>query len=73
MYDRSIQMAVPLMIQDVNELVKEDPDLIPWLAPILFGMGTQTYSKGESVGKFIAPEDDWLAGEGLEDLIPGSQ
>jgi hypothetical protein len=68
--DRMAQLFVPLVIQDINELAKEDPSLLPWMAPIALGMGTQTYSKGESVGKFIAPEDDWLVtGGGIEDLV----
>ena len=63
-------MFVPLVIQDIIELSKEDPSLLPWMAPITLGMGTQTYSKGESVGKFIDPQDDWLAGGGgIQDLM----
>jgi hypothetical protein len=39
------------------------------MAPIMFGMGTQTYGRGESVGKLVAPENDWLAaGGGFADL-----
>jgi hypothetical protein len=69
-YDRTAQLFVPLIAQDAIELYHENPDLMPWMAPVALGMGTQTYSKGESVGKLIAPENDWLAGGGgVEDLM----
>jgi hypothetical protein len=69
--DRTAQLFVPLFTQDVIGVVSETPELIPWLVPMLFGVGAQTYSKGESVGKIIAPENDWLAtGGGIADLGP---
>lgn len=71
--DRSVQMFVPLVFQDVIELVKEDPKLLPWMGPVLLGMGTQTYGKGETgaqqqpggpnyetKGKIIPKEYDYL-------------
>jgi hypothetical protein len=69
--DRTMQLFVPLVMQDMKEIVDENPDLLPWMIPVGLGMGTQTYSKGESVGKLIPPEKDWLVtGGGLKDLIP---
>jgi hypothetical protein len=69
--DRLAQMFVPLYAQDVIEIVHDNPDLVPWLVPMVFGVGAQTYSKGESVGKLIDPENDWLAtGGGIADLGP---
>ena len=69
--DRSLQMFIPLIVQDVVELVKQDPTLLPLIGPVAIGMGTQTYGKGESVGKFISPEDDWLfTGGALQNEIP---
>ena len=42
------------------------------MALVMLGMGSQVYSKGESVGKLLDPEYDWLkTGGGLRDIIPG--
>lgn len=39
-------LVTPLIIQDIYELIQEDPDLIPWLAPpAMAGMGVQTYRR----------------------------
>ena len=68
-YDRIAQLFVPLIVQDIISIAKEDPDMLPAIGPAMFGMGTQTYGRGESVGKLVDPEDDWLAtGGGLIDL-----
>lgn len=58
--DRIVQMFIPLIIQDVIELAKEDPTLLPLIGPVAAGMGTQTYSQGEVEGKLIPPENDWI-------------
>ena len=58
--DRTAQLFVPLIVQDVLELAKEDPSLLPLIAPIATGMGSQTYDKGESVGKLVPTENDWI-------------
>jgi hypothetical protein len=69
--DRVAQLATPLYVQDIMSIVKEDPDMIPWLGPMMFGIGAQTYSKGESVGKIIDPENDILyTGGGIADMGP---
>jgi len=68
-YDRTAQLFVPLVIQDLIGLYYENPAMLPWMGPIMLGMGTQTYGRGESVGKLVAPENDWLAsGGGIADL-----
>ena len=68
-YDRIAQLFVPLVIQDLVGLYYEDPKMLPWMGPIMLGMGTQTYGRGESVGKLVDPENDWLAsGGGFMDL-----
>ena len=70
MGDRTMQMFVPLIAQDMYGLAQENPELLPLLGiPITVGMGTQTYGKGESISKFISPENDWLqTGGGLREL-----
>ena len=69
--DRTLQLITPLMVQDLLEIAKENPDLLPWMVPVALGVGTQSYSQGESVGKLVNPENDWLTtGGGLKDLMP---
>jgi hypothetical protein len=70
--DRTIQLFIPLFSQDVMEIYKENPDLLPMFGTAaFFGGGTQIYSKGESVSKFIEPENDWLVGGGgVKDIMP---
>lgn len=70
-YDRTLQMFIPLATQDMIELAHDNPDLMGLMGPILLGMGQQTYSKGESVGKLIDPKHDWLVkGGGINSLMP---
>jgi len=70
--DRTAQLFVPLFIQDLNEIYKENPDLLPIFGgAAMLGGGTQIYSKGESVAKLIPEENDWLTtGGGVRDLMP---
>ena len=56
--DRTAQLFVPLIVQDVLELAQENPELLPLIGPIAIGMGSQTYDKGEPVSKFISAEND---------------
>jgi hypothetical protein len=73
MGDRLLQLAVPLIGQDLWEINKENPDLLPLFgAASMFGGGSQIYAKGESISKFIPEEDDWLVegGGGLRSLMP---
>jgi hypothetical protein len=58
--DRTAQLFVPLVIQDLMELAEQDPDLLPLMVPVAAGMGTQTYGKGESRGKIVSPQNDIL-------------
>lgn len=73
-YDRTMQYFLPMAELDLKEIYEENPNLFPWMiGPILFGWGSQTYEKGESVGKVIEPENDRLVtGGGLKDLVPES-
>jgi hypothetical protein len=70
--DRTAQLFIPLFIQDLNEIYKENPSLLPMFGPAAaLGGGTQIYSKGESVAKFVDPEKDWLVtGGGARDIMP---
>lgn len=54
--DQTIKLFAPMIASDIIQLVKEDPKLVPWLAPLIaVGMGTQTYDeKGQ--GQPILPE-----------------
>jgi hypothetical protein len=67
-----LQLFIPLAIQDIWEILEEDPSLLPVVGPAAqLGAGTQTYSKGESVAKFVDPENDWIiTGGGIRDLMP---
>jgi hypothetical protein len=70
--DRTLQMFTSLLVQDLISLHDENPDLVPGLGPAAaIGLGTQTYEHGESQGKLVAPENDWLVtGGGVRDLMP---
>jgi len=47
--DQAARMFIPIVAQDAIGLAKENPELLPGLAPVIFGMGEQTYSqKGKS-------------------------
>lgn len=59
MGDRILQMYIPLVIQDVMELAKEDPKLLPIAIPTALGMGTQTYEKGGKDNLLIPPSMDY--------------
>jgi hypothetical protein len=48
--DRAIQMALPIMAQDIVDVAKSDPEFAAILGPISsVGMGTSTYGKGDRV------------------------
>lgn len=58
--DRTAQMFIPLLVQDVVELARENPKLLPLIAPVALGMGTQTYSNDDlDDGKIVPKEYDW--------------
>jgi len=47
--DQTLRMFTPMFLQDLSELVQEDPALVPAIIPSLIGMGSQTYGdRGES-------------------------
>jgi hypothetical protein len=69
MLDRTAQMFVPLVHQDLLELLKSDPYLLPLMIPVAGGMGLQTYDKGESIHKIVPDEYDWLFKGGGADIF----
>lgn len=72
--DRTMQLFMPMVAQDFYELWQKDPKLAVALGlPVLSGMGTQVYEKGEAKGKFLSPENDLLyTGQGPLQMF-GSQ
>lgn len=71
--DRTAQLFVPLIVGDVLDLAKDDPNLLPLIGPTAIGMGTQTYDKGQTLNKFIDPENDWVFKGGGSLLPPYDQ
>jgi hypothetical protein len=69
--DRTAQLFVPLVGQDLVEMFKEDPKLIPILMPaVVLGGGTQIYGRGETVAKLVPKKYDWVVkGGGLKDIM----
>jgi hypothetical protein len=67
--DRTLQQVVPLVVQDLWDIVKENPELLPFAPAIIAGMGTQIYNKGQTEERFIPKEYDYnfTGGE-----LPGS-
>jgi hypothetical protein len=45
--DRTVRMFMPIIAQDVVDLAKEDPRLLPAAIPAAVGIGEQTYSGGQ--------------------------
>lgn len=70
--DRILQMYTPLMIQDLTDLAREDPKLLPVGLASMLGMGTQTYEKGSKT-HFAFPEkyDIQIKGRPIPDLLHG--
>lgn len=44
--DESIKLFTPMLIQDLSEILQEDPSLLPTLIPAAIGMGVQSYDRG---------------------------
>lgn len=46
--DQALRMFTPIMLQDLSELLKENPSMAPFgVAQSMFGIGTNTYEEGE--------------------------
>lgn len=65
-FDRAVQMAVPMITGDMIDIYKQEPELLPFLAPIMSaGMGSQYYTgqKGEmNKPMFIPRKNDITLG-----------
>jgi hypothetical protein len=47
-FDRAVQLAIPMLTGDLISIAQENPELLPVLAPLASaGMGTQHYTQGE--------------------------
>jgi len=57
-FDRALQLAIPMLSRDLMEIAKEQPELIPLLAPLTSaGMGTQHYTGQDFNAPMILPEE----------------
>lgn len=45
--DEALRQITPIILQDLSELMQEDPNLLWMLAPSAVGLGTQTYGEKE--------------------------
>lgn len=64
-FDRAVQLALPMLTKDFIEIAKEEPELLPFIAPLVSaGMGSQYYEKGDVFNKpaFIPEEYDITLG-----------
>lgn len=39
------ELFIPLIFEDMHDLYNEDPTLLPWATPSIFGVGVQTYGQ----------------------------
>jgi hypothetical protein len=59
--DKTLQLVIPLYMQDAYEIIREDrPEILPLLFPAAIGMGTQTYEAGAASERLVSPEYDYL-------------
>ncbi len=58
--DQLAEKALPMLTSDLIEIAKQDPKLLPALAPLISaGMGSQTYDKSSiNKPKFIPSQYD---------------
>ena len=57
--DQAIRTFTPIFLQDVSEILQEDPELAWTLIPGLVGMGSNTYQPGKKSPTLIPPSMGW--------------
>ena len=59
--DEAIRLVTPIILEDLSEIIQEDPDLLWTLIPSSVGMSTQTYGKESRdtrlLGDFMKDQD----------------
>jgi hypothetical protein len=65
-FDRAVQMALPMITSDLIDIYKQNPELLPFMAPLMSGgLGTQFYTGGKggmNQPAFIPRENDIVLG-----------
>lgn len=63
--DESIRLLMPMIVQDISEVLQDDPSLLPMVAGTAVGMGVQTYGERGRGHRFlpesIFPEESDLS------------
>jgi len=54
--DRTMKLFTPIILQDLSDLIQEDPTLLPALIPSSVGMGTQIYDERGQGHKLFGKE-----------------
>lgn len=53
--DESLRMFAPMMLQDLSELIQEDPSLVPAVGLSAIGFGEQTYGGRKDDSRLLGP------------------
>jgi hypothetical protein len=71
--DRTAQMFVPMISNDLLQIAQESPELLPILAPLMSGgMGSQIYSGKEDYGAPGTP-GKVMESMGIPDIVIGER
>ena len=76
--DRTAQMVLPMFLGDIKEVMDKNPELVPFLAPLIIGtnigFGSQTYDKNFNEPTWKFPKDLKItAPTNMEIVEPGAQ
>lgn len=71
--EREFQTWVPMITGDLVEIAKEEPQLVPFIAPLVSaGVGAQFYGPGEEFNKpFVTPFIEQVIGTELPEITLG--